>query len=160
MGLGFLVGKIFMILTTTGRKSNQPRHTAIEFHEYKGRKYVYSGFGEKSDWYKNILVDPHVTIQTASGTEKVIARRITDEKELAKAFEFVSHNPTMKRWVQALGFRLNLDEFIAKKDCFYLFTFDPTGESTPPPLESDLKWVWLMIILGSILIGWLLVHQG
>lgn len=147
MGLGFLVGKLFMVLTTTGRKSGQPRHTAVEFHKYKGRKYVYSGFGEKADWYKNILADPRVTIQTASGMEHVIARRITDEGELVEAFEFVAHNPTLKRWVQALGFRLNLDEFIAQKERFYLVTFDPTDEPTPSPLEADLKWIWLVIVL-------------
>ncbi|MBM3181411.1 MAG: nitroreductase family deazaflavin-dependent oxidoreductase [Chloroflexi bacterium] len=161
MGLGFLVGKLFMILTTTGRKSGQPRHTAIEFREYKGRKYVYCAFGEKADWYKNILTDPRVTIQTASGTEHVIARRITDEGELVEAFEFVAHNPTMRRWVQALGFRLNRDEFIAQKERFYLVTFDLTDESTPSTLEADLKWIWLVVIvLISILIGWLSIRQG
>ncbi|MCS7017437.1 MAG: hypothetical protein NZM42_15145, partial [Gemmatales bacterium] len=77
----------------------------------------------------------------------------------AQAFEFVAQNPTMKRWVQALGFRLNLDEFMAKKDRFYLITFDPTDETTPPPLAADLKWTWLIIVLGGILIGWLLVRQ-
>lgn len=159
MGLGFLIGKIFMILTTTGRKSTQPRHTAIEFHEYKGRKYVYSGYGEKADWYKNILADPRVTIQTASGTEHVIAHRITDEGELIEAFEYMAHNPTMRRWVQALGFRLSLDEVIAKKDSFYLMTFDTTNETTPRPVETDLKWIWLIIALFVMLVCWLLVLQ-
>jgi deazaflavin-dependent oxidoreductase (nitroreductase family) len=159
IGLGFLVGKLFMILTTTGRKSGLPRHTAIEFHEYKGRKYIYSGFGEKADWYKNILADPRVTIQTASGTEHVIARRITDEGDLAEAFQFVAHNPTMKRWIQAIGFRLNLDEFIDMKDRLFLVTFDPTEKPTPLPLEADLKWIWLVIVPVSILIGWLLIRQ-
>jgi deazaflavin-dependent oxidoreductase (nitroreductase family) len=139
MGLGFPVGRLFMILTTTGRKSGRLRHTAIEFHEHKGRKYIYSAFGEKADWYKNFLADPHVTIQTASGAEHMMARRLTDEKELAEAFEFVVRNPTIKRWVQALGFRLNLDEFVAQKAHFYLVTFDPTHEPTPRPLEADLK---------------------
>lgn len=37
MGLGFLIDRIFMILTTEGRRSGKPRRTAIEFHQYKGR---------------------------------------------------------------------------------------------------------------------------
>jgi deazaflavin-dependent oxidoreductase (nitroreductase family) len=159
MGLGYLVGKLFMILTTNGRKSGQPRYTAIEFHEYKGRKYVYSAFGEKADWYKNILTDPHVTIQTASRTEHVIARRIIIEKELVEAFEFVTYNPVMKRWVQALGFHLSLADFISQKDRFFIVTFDPIDESTPPPLVADLNWIWLVIVPVSIISGWLIIRQ-
>jgi len=156
LGLGLVVGKLFMIMTTTGRKSGLPRPTAIEFHEYKGRKYVYSAWGDKADWYKNILADPRVTIQTARGTEHVIARRLIADHELAEAFEFVIHNPAMRRWVQTLGFRFGLKEFLAHKDRFYLMTFDPTDEPTPPPLEADLKWVWLVIV-ASALIGLLCV---
>jgi deazaflavin-dependent oxidoreductase (nitroreductase family) len=155
MGLGFLIGRLFMIMTTTGRKSSQPRHTAIEFHHHKDRKYVYSAYGEKADWYKNVLSDPLVTIQTADGMEHVIAHRITNEGELVQAFEFMSHNPTLKRWVQALGFQLNLEDFIAHRDRFFLVTFDLIDKPTPPPLEADLKWIWLVIITASIILGWL-----
>jgi hypothetical protein len=42
LGLGFLTGRIFMVMTTVGRKSGQPRRTAIEFHEFKSRNYVFS----------------------------------------------------------------------------------------------------------------------
>jgi deazaflavin-dependent oxidoreductase (nitroreductase family) len=152
MGLGFLVGRLFMVLTTTGRKSRLPRRTAIEFHAHKGRKYVFSAFGEKADWYKNIQADPRVTIQTASGTEPMIARRITDDGKLAEAFELVASNPTMRRWIQVIGFQLTLADFLAKKDSLYLVTFDPTNEPTPPPLEADLRWVWLVVVGLGILV--------
>jgi hypothetical protein len=63
LGLGALVGQLFMILTTTGRKSGLPRRTAIEFHQHKGRKYVMVGW-KKSDWYQ-IGVWTKKTMQTA-----------------------------------------------------------------------------------------------
>lgn len=74
LGFGPLVGKLFMILTTRGRKSGLPRHTPVEYRTYHGRKYVMVGW-PKSDWYRNILADPLVTIQTAAGTESVKAAR-------------------------------------------------------------------------------------
>ncbi|MFN3308074.1 MAG: hypothetical protein ACK44E_02605 [Anaerolineales bacterium] len=37
LGLGVLVGRLFMVLTTTGRKSGVARRTAIEFHEFEGK---------------------------------------------------------------------------------------------------------------------------
>jgi len=40
MGLGKLVGQLFLILTTTGRKSGLPRRTAVEYHKFDGRKFI------------------------------------------------------------------------------------------------------------------------
>ena len=54
LGWGPLVGRLFMILTTTGRKSGLPRRTALEFHQHHGRKYVMVGW-TAVDWYKNII---------------------------------------------------------------------------------------------------------
>jgi deazaflavin-dependent oxidoreductase (nitroreductase family) len=142
-----------MVMTTTGRKSGSPRHTAIEFHQHKGRKYVFSAWGNEADWYKNILADPSVTIQTTEGTEHVVARRVTRDDELTEAFELVERNPTMRRWVRLLGVQLTEDDFIAHKDSYHLLTFDPANEPTPPPLRVDLWWVWLLV-LAALLAGW------
>jgi len=60
---------------------------------------------------------------------------------LTEAFEYSMFNPSMR----AIGFELNLEQFIAHKDRFTFVTFDPTDQSTPPPLEADLWWVWLVI---------------
>lgn len=151
LGLGPLVGRLFMIMTTTGRKSGQPRHTAIEYHTWRGRKYVLAAW-PKSDWYRNLQADPRLTIQTAVGAESVIARRLTDEAELADVYEFAAANPLMRRFWQLLGFDLNLESFLAHKEQFHLLTFEPTTEPTPPPLAADLVWVWpVVLVLGLLL---------
>ena len=92
LGLGFFVGRLFMVLTTIGRRSGLTRLTAIEFHEYKGRRYVFSAWGKRADWFRNIETNPHSTIQTWRGAESVLARRITSDLELAEAFEFAKSN--------------------------------------------------------------------
>jgi deazaflavin-dependent oxidoreductase (nitroreductase family) len=154
LGWGPLVGKLFMVMTTTGRKSGQPRRTGIEYHAFRGRKYVMNSYGMRSDWYRNILSNPHVTVQTADGIEHCFARRITSDEELSTAYEFIQSSPMFRLFVEALGFRMNKEEFIAQKDRWCIVTFDPTNEPTPPPLEADLKWVnW--VILGSFILGWI-----
>jgi deazaflavin-dependent oxidoreductase (nitroreductase family) len=150
MGLGFLLGRIFMVLTTYGRKSQLPRHTMVEYHNRKGRIYVFSGHGDKSDWYKNLIANPRVTLQTVKGTETMLARRVATPAELATAFEFVESNPMMRQWVKALGFKLSREDFIANWEKFFLVTFDSTNEPTPPPLKADLTWVWLLV--GGLII--------
>ncbi len=159
LGLGPVVGRLFMILTTTGRTSGLPRRIAIEYHARQGRKYVVSAWGERAQWYKNLLADPHVTIQTANGAESVIARRVTSDAELTEAYRLLEYNPFMRRWVEALGVRLDLDAFLAHKDRFHLVTFDPTDAPTPPPLEADLKWVW-EVVISAVALGWLMDRVG
>lgn len=155
LGLGFIVGSLFMVMTTTGRKSGLPRRTAIEFHEFKGRKYVFSNWGTQTDWYRNIAADPHITIQTWRGPESVFARRLTSDRELAEAFEFATSNPSMRAVLRAIGVNMTLEDFLYKKERFTFVTFDPTGQPTPPALSADLWWAWLVIIAavgaGSII---------
>ena len=73
--LGALLGKRFLLLTHTGRKSGLPRQAVIEIDDYDADANTYlvaSGFGPKADWYRNILKTPEVTIQV--GNKKMAAR--------------------------------------------------------------------------------------
>jgi deazaflavin-dependent oxidoreductase (nitroreductase family) len=130
LGLGFLVGRILMIMTTTGRKSGLPRQTAIEFHEFRGRRYVLSAWGTKTDWYRNIEKNPLITIQTWRGVENVRARRVTADEELAAAYEYARSNPLLNMMMKRAGFDLTGEQFVAQKRRFVLVTFDPAGQ--PP----------------------------
>ena len=65
-GLGWLLGNRFLMLTHTGRKSGLPHHTVIEVVQYEQDTdiyYVVSGWGERSDWYRNIRKSGRVTVQ-------------------------------------------------------------------------------------------------
>ncbi|MFQ3566395.1 MAG: nitroreductase family deazaflavin-dependent oxidoreductase [Aggregatilineales bacterium] len=153
LGLGFIVGHLFMIMTTWGRKSGLPRRTAIEFHEFQGRKYVMVGW-ERSDWYQNLQANPLLTIQTAKGIEHVRARRLTSDDDLNAAWDAAEHSPFIQAAVKLTGANLTRESFLAQRDRFILLTFDPTDEPTPPPLEADLLWVNAFV--ASVLVGlWL-----
>jgi deazaflavin-dependent oxidoreductase (nitroreductase family) len=154
LGLGPLVGRLFMVLTTTGRTSGLPRRTAIEFHTWRGRTYVLSAWGERAQWYRNLQADPRVTIQTARGVEHMVARRVTDPDELAEAFEMVEQVPAFRAWFGLMGLEVSRAAFLVERERFHLVTFDPTDAPTPPPLPADLVWTWGA--LGVLLaLGWL-----
>ncbi|GIK28015.1 MAG: nitroreductase family deazaflavin-dependent oxidoreductase [Chloroflexi bacterium] len=140
LGFGPLVGKLFMILTTRGRKSGLPRHTPVEYRTYHGRKYVMVGW-PKSDWYRNILADPLVTIQTAAGTESVKARALATDEEYLDVWGLVEHDPVMQSMLKLSGENFTRESFLAQKARFVILTFDPVDEPTPAAVEPDLKWV-------------------
>jgi len=154
LGLGPLVGDLFLILTTTGRKSGQARHIAIEYHRARGAIYVVSAFGERSHWYRNILADPRVTVQTARATESMRASHVIDDAELLEVYEvFKRRDPPLTHWyMRSLDIQDDPADIIAKKDRMHLLRFDPIREPTPPPLEVDLVWLWPIALITMLII--------
>jgi F420H(2)-dependent quinone reductase len=54
---GWLLGNHFLMFTHIGRKSGMQRHTVVEVVRYNAvtdTYFIVSGFGEKSDWFRNI----------------------------------------------------------------------------------------------------------
>jgi deazaflavin-dependent oxidoreductase (nitroreductase family) len=160
LGLAPLLGQVLMLITTWGRKSGMPRRTMVEYHALRGTKYAPSAFGARSDWYQNIQADPHVTVQTSDGVEHMLARRVTDDDELRRVYElFMRRDPVILRWyLDTLAIEADPADLVAKKERIYWLRFDPTIEPTPPPLEADLAWVWL--IAGAALVGLLRLRRA
>ncbi len=157
MGLGPLMGHYVLVLTTWGRKSGLPRHVMTEYHVMRGRIYVPCAFGPKSQWYRNLAADPHVTVQTWQGAESMLAHRVTDDEELRAVYTLIRRrNPVMLHWyLESLGLPDDVAALVAHKDRVYIIRFDPTSEPTPPPLEVDLAWIWPVWMLLSAFRRWL-----
>ncbi|NOZ29358.1 MAG: nitroreductase family deazaflavin-dependent oxidoreductase [Chloroflexi bacterium] len=161
LGFGPILGRIFMLLTTTGRKSGLPRRTMVEYHMLNGRIYAPCAFGPKAQWYKNIVADPRVTVQTAHGVQSMIATRVTDDEEILAVYELLRRRDPviLDAYLRSLDIRPDPADVVAKKDRIYWLRFDPTDEPTPPPLEADLAWVWPVVLV--LLLGlWLLRRRG
>ncbi|NHZ71504.1 MAG: nitroreductase family deazaflavin-dependent oxidoreductase [Aquificales bacterium] len=154
LGLGPLMGKLFVMITTTGRKSGLPRRTLTEIHHLNGRKYAPSGFGRRAQWYKNIEADPHVTIQTDEGAESVTAVRVTDDDEILALLEVMMKKDgqaMLDLFLSTLKIEPTPEDILAKKERIYWLRFDPTDEPTPPPQEADLIWVWPVTAVFTLL---------
>ena len=66
LGLGPLVGKIVLLLTTTGRKSGKKRVTPLQYEEINGLYYLGAARGLKADWVRNIQSNPQVEIRVGT----------------------------------------------------------------------------------------------
>lgn len=78
----FLRGSEVGILTTTGRKSGEPRDVPLLFLQ-EGRRIVLvasqGGRDTNPLWYLNIKANPSVTFQTKRETLSLVAREATDD---------------------------------------------------------------------------------
>ena len=88
IGLGGLFGQRFLLLNHLGRKSGLPRQALLEVvHRDAENYYIVSGFGEKSQWFKNITHTPQVKFQVGRKKFETVVKRLS----VAGASEILHH---------------------------------------------------------------------
>lgn len=81
-------------MTTTGRRTGQPRRIELVYHVIEGR-IIISGMPGRRDWYANLLAYPHLTFHlkgAVSADLPAIARPITEPAERRRVMEAVTRN--------------------------------------------------------------------
>jgi deazaflavin-dependent oxidoreductase (nitroreductase family) len=78
IGLGGLLGRRFLLLEHIGRTSGLTRRTVLEVVELDdlGRPVIVSGYGERSDWYRNVTRTPEVAFTMGRRRVPATARRL------------------------------------------------------------------------------------
>ncbi|WP_198035223.1 nitroreductase family deazaflavin-dependent oxidoreductase [Streptacidiphilus rugosus] len=94
--LGWLFGSRFCLPTHTGRSSGLSRQTVLEVvgrDPETGAILVASGFGQASQWYRNICHDARVHVRVGRRSSEALARPFTpDESGQAMAL-YASRHP-------------------------------------------------------------------
>ncbi|MCA9904282.1 MAG: nitroreductase family deazaflavin-dependent oxidoreductase [Anaerolineae bacterium] len=82
LGLGWLLGGRFVLIHHIGRSSGLPRQVVVEIagHDADSNTYyVVSGWGYKSNWYRNLMAQPDTTIQVGRRSLSVHAETLSPE---------------------------------------------------------------------------------
>ena len=109
----------YCYLTTTGRVSGRPHEIEIWFGINEETLYLLSGGGGKSDWVKNLLKNPTVTVRIAKHTFTGTARIVSEGKEetmarylLAEKYQEWEGKKTLSEWARtALVVAIDIDSF-------------------------------------------------
>lgn len=82
-----LAGEAYCYLTTAGRVTGKPHEIEIWFGLVGNTCYLLSGGMDRSDWVKNLMRNPSVTVRIGGQTFRATARIIKEEQEetLARA---------------------------------------------------------------------------
>jgi deazaflavin-dependent oxidoreductase (nitroreductase family) len=87
IGLGPLIGRIILLLTTTGRRSGMKRVTPLQYEMIGNEYYLGSARGTKSDWVRNIQSNPQVEVRVGAKHFQGTAEVITDPSKFADFME-------------------------------------------------------------------------
>jgi deazaflavin-dependent oxidoreductase (nitroreductase family) len=112
--LGWLLGDRFLLLNHIGRVSGESRRAVLEVLRHDKTQniyYVASGFGEKSDWFRNLQKNPEVTIQVGRHQFNVQAKRLPQEEAEREFLVYARRHPTaIKNLAGMLGYQLDGSE--------------------------------------------------
>ncbi|MDD2920763.1 MAG: nitroreductase/quinone reductase family protein [Anaerolineales bacterium] len=87
VGLGTLIGRIILLLTTTGRRSGLKRVTPLQYEKIGEDYYLGSARGLKSDWVRNIEINPQVEVRVGAKYFHGAAEVVTDPSRFADFIE-------------------------------------------------------------------------
>lgn len=96
LGLGWVMGERFLRLRHRGRKSGRVHDTVLEVvgkDSGSGVYYIASGWGEGSNWLRNIEKTPGVGVQVGKRKFRAKAKRLPVEKACAVHYDYAQTHP-------------------------------------------------------------------
>ncbi|MFC4565792.1 nitroreductase family deazaflavin-dependent oxidoreductase [Nocardiopsis mangrovi] len=105
-GLGGLLGGRFVLLTHIGRTSGRARHVVLEVagHTGDGAYLVASGYGARSQWFRNVVRRPRVRFQVGRRRFEGTATPLDPAESGRRLAEYARRRPRSARsLMRALG---------------------------------------------------------
>ena len=101
LGLGWMLGQRFMLLTHVGRRSGKVYRTVLAVLKYDQttREILAVSPWSASSWYRNIQAQPALEIQTGSVRYAPAQRSLPPEEIAALFIEFRRQNPIFSRMI-------------------------------------------------------------
>jgi deazaflavin-dependent oxidoreductase (nitroreductase family) len=95
-----LLGFWFLMITHRGRNTGQTYHTVVEIVRYDrvANEYIVaSGYGEASDWYRNLQATSALGIQVGNRHYTVEQRFLTPDQVYLEFVDYESRHPRSAR---------------------------------------------------------------
>ncbi|MEV8394226.1 MULTISPECIES: nitroreductase family deazaflavin-dependent oxidoreductase [unclassified Streptomyces] len=101
-------------ITTTGRRSGEPRRIEVWFHHIDGRWYL-SGVPGPRNWYANVRADPRFVVHLKHGVTADLpaTARPVDEATRRRVITEILDLQNRPQLAARVGRRQNLDEWLA-----------------------------------------------
>jgi deazaflavin-dependent oxidoreductase (nitroreductase family) len=101
-----------MFLTTIGRKTGKPHSVVVDVVKHdKDIYFINSGWGLKSDWFRNLIANPNVQVQVSRRKFRGKAVVLPSEEAGDILVEFISQHPNYVRlMMKIIGLEIKFNE--------------------------------------------------
>lgn len=95
-GNGWVVGKLILLLTHTGRKTGKTYVTPLQYEKVNGAYVVGAGRGPKADWFRNVRANPCVHVRVGRSEFDCTAEPVIQPERAADFLQYrLKHHPLM-----------------------------------------------------------------
>jgi deazaflavin-dependent oxidoreductase (nitroreductase family) len=142
--LGWLLGHRVLLLTHRGRNSGRVRQTPLEVVRHDRtteESVVVSAWGERSDWYRNLVASLALEIRIGGDCYVPEQRFLSPEEAYAEIERYERRHPwlarTLPRW---LGYPLDGTEGARRRfaESVRMVAFRPKSEAPQP--QQGSRW--------------------
>jgi deazaflavin-dependent oxidoreductase (nitroreductase family) len=95
-GVGWIFGHRFLMMTHIGRTTGRRRYVVLEVVDRdvtRNTYYVASGFGEGSDWLRNVQRNPRVEVRVSLQRFDATARRMARDEAIPVLGRYARAHP-------------------------------------------------------------------
>ncbi len=139
------IGRI-MVITHTGRKTGLRRQTPVNYTLEDGEIYCVAGFGQTSDWYRNLQAHPNVEVWLPDGWWSAIAETLTDTTRRIPLIRQVIIYSGFAGRLAGMNPQTMTDQEIDQATSDYrLVHIHREQARTGPGGPGDLAWVWPLL---------------
>lgn len=158
------VGGWILVLRVRGRKSGVIRETPLNYLIADGSVWIMAGFGERTEWYRNILADPAVEVRLPgrefAGTAEVVADaglRARMIPRLVRACGVPGMMVVPSPWTSPDEEILDATSFVP---LLQIQMRDGSAVEATADDPGGYGWVWRqgLVVVASI-VGWRLVRR-
>ena len=161
LGLGPIVGNpltgYIMVLKTTGRKTGKTRYTPVNYGIFEGDVFCLAGWGQISDWFRNIKANPKIEVIHPDGPLAGVVDEVTDARKRIFIIRLIMKNAGFAAFLEGYNpFKLSDEELEAKLGGLPVLRIHPTGLGNGA--ADPAGWLWLLTLAFSVLLIYILIR--
>jgi deazaflavin-dependent oxidoreductase (nitroreductase family) len=161
LGLGiFLVNPLsgyIMVLKTKGRKSGMTRYAPVNYAIANGVIYCISGFGQVSDWYRNLMAQPDIDVILPSGAVHGHATVVSDALERNQVVRQVLINAGFAGYMEGYDPRaISDDELERRSTTLQVIRITPNGLAAGAFDPGGWSWILWTVLFVPMIIWWII----
>lgn len=150
----------FLVLVHTGRKSGRFYHTPVNYAEIGGDVYVAAGFGQVTDWYRNIMAQSRIEVWLPNGRWLMQAEDVTGSEGSTAIMRAVLKGSGFAAYLAGVNpNRLSDVELQAATADYRLLRLCRVVPLAGPGGPGDKVWLLPLLVVAAVAVGMFFVGR-